>query len=157
MRPEWLRIVQDYPGNNVGPTIPFLLAALRKPVGAVKPEVASRAELLALLISMRDNSPSPWRVVIQPCGGPEKLVVTLTDIDRQDCVAIRSGATPGGVLYCHPLSPGIHDVDDLLEALWSEFGESINRGRFSYVAGEWRQLSDVEITNIGALLKPEAF
>lgn len=156
MRPAWLRIVQDYPGNKVGPTVPFLVGALRQPPGAAKNQASGREELRSLLAAMRDESPAPWNVVIQPCGGPEKLVVTLTDVERHDCIGIRSTSVTGKVLYCHPIGSNISDIDGLVDALWGEFGNSIDGGKFSYVGGEWRTFTDVELKSINDVLKAEA-
>ena len=152
MKPDWLRIVQDYPDNKVGPTVPFLVGALRHPPGAPQPKGSGRAELHTLLIAMRDESPARWNVVIQPCGGPEKLVVTLTDIKRPDCIGVRSASRPGKVLYCHPIRSGISEIDGLVDALWGEFGVNIDDGKFSYVGGEWRAFSKMELQNISDVL-----
>jgi hypothetical protein len=156
MKSQWLRIVQDYPGNNVGPTVPFLIGALRQPPGAARPKGSGRAELRALLAAMLGESPMPWNVVIQPCGGPEKLVVTLTDVKRPDCIEIRSATVPGRVLYCHPVDSQVGNIDDLANALWNEFGTNIDEGKFSYVDGEWRPFSSTEVNNINAVLQDGA-
>lgn len=154
MKPPWLRIVQDHPTNKIGPTIPFLLGALRSPVGEVRDVPTSRKELGALLVEMCDEPLAPWHVVIQPCGTPEKLVVNMSDVAPPGYIRIESPSKKGRALYCYPIhGADIHDVDSLEDALWTLWGDVISRGDFSYVDGKWTPFTRFDKNDIATALR----
>jgi hypothetical protein len=78
MTDTWIRILKDYP-NRFGPTVPFILGALRHPVGSVLPAEKSREELRALLVAMRDEAPDHYSVVIQGCVNLAEPIARLSD------------------------------------------------------------------------------
>lgn len=99
---------------------------------------------------MCDEVPDPWRVVIQPCGMPNKLVVALKDVSPHGAVRIASPSKNGREMRCYPFgTEDILDLDSLTSALWAQLGPSITKGAFSYDAsGQWRPFSATERADI---------
>lgn len=144
MAAAWFRIVKDYP-NKVGPTIPFILGALRRPVGAVAAPDASRAELRALLVAMRDDTPAPHNVVIQGCTTLGEPVVALSDHQPGGFIRLDSVSKPGRALYCGPsYGADVHDFESLAEALWERYAQVISEGRFSFRNRTWHPFDQAE-------------
>lgn len=56
-QPGRLRLVKDYPDNTNGPTIPFLLGALREDPDSVVSDEESRTELRDLISAVKSANP----------------------------------------------------------------------------------------------------
>ena len=71
-QPDWFRIIKAYPDNTNGPTIPFLVGALRQNFDSPVPEDKSKDELVALIQAMRNEMPTGYGVQIKmrPAGRP---------------------------------------------------------------------------------------
>jgi hypothetical protein len=117
MQPDWFRIIKNYPDLTNGPTIPFLLGALRPDPDAVLPDEESKEELRALVQAMRREMPAANGVEIERCGPLDAHVFGL-----------RSG---GGLKFKDMYPYDVHDDESLVDALWSMYGEPISTREFS--------------------------
>ena len=124
MAARWIRVVKNYPNTN-GPTIPFILGALRQPVGAVAASDANREELRALLVAMRDDSPATYKVVIKECMTLREPIVTLSDHEPYGFIRFDSPSQAGHALFCESIyGLVVHDdFESLVEALWNAIGK----------------------------------
>ena len=143
--PLWFRIVRDYPERTKGPTLPFLIGALRGDPDAIVPDSTSKAEVRNLISAMRSEMPHGWGVALEWCGGK-------VDAHIFDARMGGQGFTHDGV-YGHD----VHDDESLVEALWAEYGDKISSRTYS---GEkttpdakttWRGFDDKERANIKLL------
>src|SRR6266446_3443630 len=117
MQPDWFRIIKNYPNLSNGPTIPFLLGALRPNPDAVVPDDQSKEQLRALIQAMRREMPTDQGVEIERCG----------PLDAHVC-GLRSG---GGLKFKDVYPYDVYDDDSLVDALWSMYGETISTRKFS--------------------------
>src|SRR5436190_20914271 len=102
--PDWFRIVRHYP-NQIGPTVPFLLGAIRDPVGEVPTSRASaQVELRDLLGRMYDEIVPDYGVNIQWCETTDAFVV--------------APIWPGRSLTWQQHTLNAHNVDTLAAELW---------------------------------------
>ncbi len=134
MTPRWFRVANGYP-NKRGPTIPFLLGALRKPPGRLSDEGTCQAELRELLVAMRDETPDGYHTAITSCGVIGQLIVTVSfarPATGATWIASPSNAERG--LYIEPIY-GLPDpdLDSLAKELWRRYGDTILAGQFSYL------------------------
>jgi len=151
MYPQWFKLLyeQQYgqgitshgpaPGPRVGLTPSFVLGALRTPPGAVHDAASSRAELSALLESMRDNS-SGKLVHIAECPDIHQPRMSLTQgaLGLLGDPVLHADGSPSN-LYAWPeyFARASHDVESLADGLWGILGGAICEGRFSYRGGAW--------------------
>lgn len=142
MTAPWLRIARSFPR---GPSIPYILGALRTPIGAVFSDEASRAQLLDLLVTLRDapehvcvqRCPDLGAHIVHPVNGPEAA-------EGRPCIA--SMTYSGRALHFEPI-PGyqIDTVLSLADALWDLYREPISAGTFSRSwGGNWHKFDSDE-------------
>lgn len=67
LTPRWLRIARDYPDNSSGPTLPFIIGAIREPIGDQRTPDQDREDLKALLLAMDRGAPDNSTVTIRWC------------------------------------------------------------------------------------------
>jgi hypothetical protein len=127
----WLRIVKDA-RFTYGPTIPYILGALRHPIGKVEPPEVSKRELRALLEAMLEEITPPECVVIQPCDAIGTYVASARPLQPEGRHFIRSTKHADHVL-CHAVDGKNHDLDSLAAALWKIHQDEICEGNFSRV------------------------
>ncbi len=153
MTAPWFRIANEYP-NKRGPTIPFLLGALREPAGTVSDEATSRTELRALIVAMRDQTPEGHQAIITSCGTIGQLIVTVAFAGASAAAhRIPSPSNQGRGLDVEPIyGLPVVDVDSLSEELWRRHGSEILQGHFSWRGGEWREFDLQEREQIGKCL-----
>jgi len=145
--PIWFRLVQQYP-NTRGPTIPFLLGALRTPPGAPREPETARMDLMALLLAIRDQTPEGYAVTIEPCPRIKQPVVVLQGYEPS--IRIESPLGNGRGLnvhigYCPDPSMGLESV---AKELWELHARDIRAGRFSFHDGTFRAFDSEELANI---------
>ena len=133
MQPDWFRIIKNYPNLTNGPTIPFLLGALRPNPDAAVPDDQSKEQLRALIQAMRREMSTGNGVEIERCAPLDAHVFGL-----------RSG---GGLKFKDMYPYDVHDDDSLVEALWSMYGKTISTRDFS------REKAD-PIKGMGAFWRP---
>src|SRR5437867_1677291 len=145
MGATWFRVVKDYP-NNFGPTIPFILGALRRPVGNVLPFDESREELRALLAAMRDEVPDRYSVVIQGCANLGEPIVRLSDSEPSGFLRFDSPSKKGRALYFESFYDlPVDDFESLVKGLWERYETIISEGRFSRRNGTWQVFDETEL------------
>jgi hypothetical protein len=150
MSAPWLRILEhkEHFGFEIGPTIPFLLGAIRQAQDPSGSEV-SRQQLHDLLVEMRDSLSAPACIAIGWCGGYlADYVVELRD-SKPAGECIESPVHPGNGLY-HVAIPGVHDLDSLRDVLWDRYKEHLSKEEFSR-DGEtwtWRRFTTQELVCI---------
>lgn len=132
--PAWFLIVTNYPGLHVGPTVPFLVGAIRDPVGEA-PESRSTAqeELHSLLEKMRIGTPTGYGVRIQWCTTVDAFVVGLV--------------SHGASLSWEPHELDASTIEGLFGKLWERYGDYICEGKYSK-NGDWHRFSEQEIAAI---------
>ena len=147
MTSKWSRVVKNYP-NKFGPTIPFILGAVRQPGGNVRPPDASREELRTLLVAMRDDAPDGYHVVIQGCANLGEPIVRLTDAPSGS-LRFDSPSKKGRALYFESFyGLPVTDFESLVDELWNRYGESIDKGLFSRRNGEWQAFDETELAKL---------
>jgi hypothetical protein len=156
MSEPWLRILNYKTefGFERGPTIPFILGALRQPIGFPATRDESKKQLRDLLVDMRDGLQGPACVVIRRCGGIDALVVELLDSEPKGPRRIASPLDPTRALY-HEATLGVHDIESLTAALWTLHRDPLSTGRFSRDrdSQDWREFRDWERERIRKALE----
>lgn len=150
MTAKWFQIVKNYP-NNFGPTIPFILGAMRQPIGQVLPPNESLEQLRDLLVALRDDAHYPYKVVIQECGGIGEPIVTLFDNVPPNYLRFNSSSKHGRALYVQPLY-GLEinedDFESLVKSIWDRYETVISEGHFSRREGKWDVFDVKELANL---------
>jgi len=124
---------------------------MRTPPGAIHNAAISRAELSALLESMRDNA-SGKLVVITECNNLGQPIASLTGGALGflgDPILLPDGSP--SKLYAWPqyFSGASRDVESLADGLWKILGPSICEGWFSYRRGTWQEFNNDDLAFIG--------
>lgn len=142
--PRWFRIVKHYPGFREGPTVPFLIGALRSDPDAVVSDEQSKQELGALISAMRSDMPPGHGVVLEQCSMLGTYVFKY-----------RLGGS--GLKCIGKYGHDIHDDQSLLETLWDDLGTTIRDRQFSLdpTTKSWRSFSAIERSGIKFALKQE--
>lgn len=140
---HWSRIVECYPDFHMGPTIPFLLGSIQKPVGRpFDTETIAKEGLRELLQALREPS-DRHGVRIQWCDFTGAHVVTTNPfVDGLDWENIDGCVPP--------------NVDGLLDALWARYGAVIVAAEFSIVDRAWQPFTSDEVKKIEETLGPES-
>lgn len=141
MTPSWFRIVRGYPNLNMGPTVSFVLGAIRNPIGRrpYSPRVAERM-LRELIGKMREDAPRQGQGVrVVWCGEIGAHVISANPM-----VDSLSWDKVDG---CEMV-----DHDGLSDVLWERYRDPITAGEFSLDDRVWRRFRRDEIANIRALL-----
>lgn len=137
---NWSRIVESYPGNHMGPTLPFLFGAMQEPVGeAPATEAAASAALRELLDALSD-APEHHGVRIQRCDTIHEYVVAQHPFT--------SGLSWDEIDGVKPAT-----LDELVALLWARYGRMIMAGEFSFTDGEWHRLWPGEMGRIESTLR----
>ncbi len=155
---SWLWIVTDK-RFVTGATLPYIIGAQRVEKGtaeSVLDESSSRGELEALLMSMRDDIPSPDCICIQHCSYVDGYVAASHRAPLTSRMRIQSPYHPDrGLYHCDKIyGQRIQGWDSLLEALWSNHRAYILERRFSreWVVGpsgkrrrDWLRFDECEV------------
>jgi hypothetical protein len=160
MNPLWLRIVKST-RFSVGPTIPFILGALKGDSGT--DQQPGKTELHDLLLAMRDDV-APEYVSIQSCPDiGAHVVVANSPPPPKDRPRIASTEHPGRALYYRDLDKyQVNDLEALVEALWEIHKDAISSGRFSRRNLEWQEFNDedrkiIAAAKLGGPPRPDPF
>lgn len=141
-REPWFRIVKFYPTpQRIGPSVPFVLGAIQRPVGAVPDsEDIAKQKLLRLLTQMHDETPNGFGIQILWCSTIKAYVVTadrwsesskLTTSDEKQLVRVEAH----------------------FDFLWNLYGHEILRGHYSIDDQVWHAFKDDEEPTIHATLR----
>jgi hypothetical protein len=137
MAERWFQLLSDWQDKELrhSLTFPFLIGALRSPVGATKGyENAGLAELKALIDEMRSHHATGYVLHIYHCGDRDKYVLTR----------IRGFGAPPDAVAIPPVDPGATSVlfasvqlkkkdpvSSLSAAIWKECSSAVEKGLFS--------------------------
>ncbi len=138
--PAWLRIIRN-PQLQVGPTLPFIVGAIRTPIGAAPgSRAAGQEELFELLRMMDEDAPADCGVSIQWCPSVDAHVAA-------------SVTEPG--LTWRDLGFDVPHRDALAARLWECYGDVIAQGHYSK-NGAWHGFAEVELRTIRTVLGGDA-
>ena len=134
--PAWIRIIRN-PQLRVGPTLPFIVGAIRAPIGAAPgSRAAGQEELFELLRMMDEEAPADCGVSIQWCPSVDAHVAA-------------SVTEPG--LTWHASGFDATRRDALGARLWERYGDVIAQGHYSK-NGAWHGFSEGELRTIRTVL-----
>lgn len=135
MNPRWFQLIHYFCRARGFETLtfPFVIGALRDPVGSVTPADNSRRELRQLLQHMVDETPGDYVVWIYRCGQLKQPVMRPLSEDRLYGVPFHSSAQLRDTLFVSSelFSGKAQSLDSLRDLLWEEFGEAVSDGKFS--------------------------
>jgi hypothetical protein len=132
--PAWARLLEQHrKEGHFGMTLPFLVGAIRRPVGAIVAEAVSVREFQSLLESMRDQ-PVNSSVHIFNCAQFQQPTAALCDHspDSEAPIAACGGDAPHLFVAERYLTGGPPNIETALRNLWNIVQKPINEGRFSY-------------------------
>lgn len=148
MTDKLFRLLRDYRPKTFGLTIPFILGALRQPVGQVLPSAESFEELRALLVALRDNIPNPLKAQISQCQNLEEPIIALLGTQVDNSIRFESPSTQDGALYVRLYGVYDDDFESLVDNLWKRYEGFISKGQFSRRDNQWKPFSSDELTNL---------
>lgn len=139
-------------------TFPFLIGALRTPIGAKSGSTGdARKEFEALMDAMRSHRANGYFHHVYRCPDLSQLVVTkvIGSLPPPLAIAIttaRASAVPS--LYASDGVPrdSSSPFASLVEAIWSEVGSAIEGGHFSCRGKRFAAFNDYELHVIRAAL-----
>lgn len=124
----------------MGPTVPFVLGALARPIGEAPANAqAGRDKLTRLLTTLRD-APRRRGVSIHWCANIRAYVATSMPF------------VEGLAWDVQDSDP--QDFETLVDALWRQYGSFILAGEYSIDDGVWHRFTEDEIGAIEQLLGP---
>ena len=135
--PAWFRIVSN-PALNVGPTLPFVVGAIRDPIGVAPASPAAGLQELADVLTKMDNeAPATFGIQVRWCPGIGAHVAV--------CVS------PGNGLTWNPADFDVGSRDALAARLWDLYGHVITAGQYSK-NGDWHHFTEAELRSIRRIL-----
>ena len=123
------RLFKYYP-KNIGLTIPFILGALRQPVGKILSSAESFEELRMLLVVLRDNAPDLLKAQILRCPNLDEPIVTLFSSEVSGSLRFNS-PTQGRALYVSLYGIFDNDFELLVNYFWERYETILSEGKFS--------------------------
>jgi hypothetical protein len=144
----WLKLLRAHNKNRgYGLTLPFLVGALRIPIGSVVvDEKQNIDDVKNLLLSMRDNTPDTSYVSVTECDRLHQPVFAeSSSYYTPPDVYTRIATLNSGKCFLY-VAPNIlpnekQSVEELLDKLWKINGDSILRGTFSFSNGGFTKFS----------------
>jgi hypothetical protein len=159
MDDRWFRILsywQDHEHKH-SLTFPFLIGALREPVGSTRGyENGARAELEELIDAIRSHAAADYILNVYRCGDRDKLVITRVrgTMPPPFAVAIppvAAGESP--VLFSSAEAATTNvPIASLVEAIWREGSDAIEQGLFSCRGRLFQPFDEHELKVIRAAL-----
>ena len=156
---NWFRIVKSYSALaklTYRPTLPFIVGAIRDPVGeAPDTRAAAQVELHSLLKKMHD-APVGSGVHIQWCPGARAAArrgILFSHVHIQWCpgtvahVVVAMGHSVKSLTWNPSEFKEAVDVDALFGKLWACYGDRIFDGKYSK-NGNWHGFTPTEFKNI---------
>lgn len=135
---RWFRLLSYWQDHELqhSLTFPFLIGALRSPIGTIKGyENAGRKELENLIDEIRSHVASDFYLHVYPCGERGKLVLTRVhgSAPRYAVAIPQSSEARTPVLFWSDSrsAKGAAPVASLVAAIWQEGGAAIEQGLFS--------------------------
>jgi len=159
MDDRWFRILSYWQDHELkhSLTFPFLIGALRKPVGSTcGHENRARAELEELLDAIRSHATNDYIFNVYRCGDRDKLVITRVrgTTPPPFAVAIAPVAARKSPVLFSTAEAAIPDAPavSLVESIWREGSNAIEQGLFSCRGRLFQQFDEYELKVIRAAL-----
>lgn len=143
MKPRWLRLASG--GKDL--TLPYMVGALRVPIGARRSAEEDRAELCDLIRSIENEMPAHHFADIDKC--PDKVKGFVVRV-RAFSSIWHTSKKPNNLTWVSEIPAS--DLDGLLEWAWQTYASPLASGDFSCTAGFWRPFEADEKTEITELL-----
>jgi hypothetical protein len=137
MHPRWFQLIHFFCRARGFETLtfPFVIGALRDPVGLVIPAENSRRELRQLLQQMVDETPGSYVLWIYRCGQLKQPVIRPRSEDRSYGIPVHSSVQLRDTLFVSSEffsgKAQAQSLDSLRDRLWEEFGGDVSDGKFS--------------------------
>jgi hypothetical protein len=155
----WLRILSYWQDREFkhSLTFPFLIGALREPVGSTHGyENTAQAELEELIDAIRSHDAADYILHVYRCGDRDKLVITRVRstvpppfvVPIPTVVAGKSPVLFSTAAAATPDAP----VSSLVESIWREGGAAIEQGLFSCRGQLFQPFDEHELKVIRAAL-----
>ena len=147
MRPSWFKLLvhnQDS-RRRFGLTLVFLLGALRSPPGRViEAEDANFAEFIALLTSMRDETPESHYIHVGECDRLHQPVANPTSSYSKpsaiDCPLPSPASNRTAVVFQPKYLPDpARGIESVSETLWPLLAKPVMAGKFSFHEGTFHR------------------
>jgi hypothetical protein len=155
LNPAWLRIARDYPDNVSGPTLPFIIGAIRDPIGAARTPEEDRHDLHELLLAMDRGAPDKSTVIIRWCV-PTREYIAEVHPEYFPTKYNTVSAKPVKHLDWRIEGEDVPDLEALESFLWRRYEGPLSRQEFSWVDRDWHELSPDERAKIQATLNDDA-
>ncbi len=158
MWPKCFCVINYYKEHvSEAPTVPFVVGALRMPIGSViEDDEECIAELAALIGELIDNTPEGYVLQLRRCGGlrqqpgqpGEPVIEAFREAEvlkspysmGQEMTSESQGRVTM-LVFDEFLSEG-YDADSIATALFEELGEYILASRFSFREGSYQRFND---------------
>lgn len=156
MVPSWFRLIHYFHTRpqgirRYGVTLPFIIGALRDPIGAIQNHETSWSELLMLVRAMGEETPEDYQIRISRCDHIGQPIVTpYTGIYQISGIPIVSLTTSRHVVFVAEefVRGSSTSLETLAARLWEECSGVIDSGRFSFRSGDYRSYSDDDLQAI---------
>ncbi len=147
MRPPWFKLLvhNQNARRRFGLTLVFLLGATRTPPGRViNDEQENVAQFLALITSMRDETPDSHYIAVGECDRLRQPVANPTWNYGQPSPlyrALRARATNRASLVFQPqyFPHPARGIESVREALWPLLAAPVTAGTFSFYGGRYHK------------------
>jgi hypothetical protein len=160
MRLPWFKLLihNQKRRHRFGLTLVFLIGALRTPPGRmIANENANLEEFVALLLSIRDNTPESHYIHVglcdrlhQPVANPAPSFCRPSNTARP----LPSPTINHRTLVLQPVyfPDPMRGIDSIVEALWPQLVEPIMSGKFSFYDGAFHPFGKNDLAFIAEAL-----
>ncbi len=157
MEERWFRLLTYWQKSEWRHALsfPFLIGALRTPIGApLGSEETARPNLGGLLDAVRNHNSDGYYLHIYRCPDLAQLVLRQVSGSPYQSTPIPPSSGGRCVLYTSDgvLPSSSSPFDDLFAAIWNECGQAIQLGHFSCRGHKFCPFNDYELKVIGAAL-----
>lgn len=160
MEEPWLQLLRYWQTHELrhALTIPFLIGALRKPPGTTANHKQSGFDKIAALIdSVRRHRANEYYHLVYRCPDLRQLVLRQVKDSLPPPGAVQIPPTSGATACSLYALDGITRLasspfESLVATLWSETGESILNGLFSFRGGAFCSFNAQELRMIESAL-----
>lgn len=147
MTSKLFRLLKYYP-RNMGLTIPFIIGALRQPVGQILSSDESLEDLRELLVSLRDDpAPGTLKTQILRCPDLDEPIVAIFGAQVSGSLRFDSPLTQGCALYVSIYGIFDDDFELLVNYFWERYATILSEGQFSRQKDRtWKAFCEKELT-----------
>lgn len=157
MIPFWLKLLRTNNNNRgYGLTLPFVIGAMRTPVGSVVTDESNNiAEVKALLSSIKEDTPDTSYISLTVCDRLRQPVFAegSSFFTMPEMYARLTESNSGrNDFYIAPeiMSRENESIENLARLLWERNGGAIMQGNFSYSNGAFTKYSERDLALISS-------